>query len=133
MHLQNQFSALATETGQATTDTAAGYGPALDAALRELGYTADQLADADTTDAQDGDYLALAEYYALVRFARSLVVKVNVSVDAPAVRKDRNQAYQGVLKLIELSKADLEDRGYLASSWSMGYLNLDFLEPSEVA
>lgn len=131
-HLQNQFSALATATGQATTDTANGYGPALDQALRQLGYTSDQLADADTTDAQTPDYLALAEYYALVRFWRALVTNVDVAADAPSMRKSFSQIVKHVKELVDAAKADLTERGYLDGSWTMGVINLDLYEPSEV-
>lgn len=130
-HLVNQFSALATLTGQAVTDTAAGYGPAIDQALRQLGYSAAGLAAADVSDADTADYLALAEYFALVRFSRALAINVDIEIDGPRAVAKRSQAFTATKELIAESRKQLQDLGYLGAGFEAGYLTLDFLEPSE--
>jgi len=130
-HLQAQFSVLATETAQATTDTAAGYGSAIDMALRQLGTAQADLATGTVATGDEVDGLQLAEYFALRRFARDLSIRVNISLDAPSASRQEAQAFAHVKALLDELKAELEGRGYLKASWSMGYLNLDFLESAE--
>lgn len=129
-YLQNQFAGLAYVTGQATTDTPAGYGPAIDQALRALGYTSDQLATADVADTSTVDYLALADYYALVRFSRALVVSVDEERQTGSGRRSRENLAGKVTALLEESRKALGDLGYLGATWESGALSLDFLEPS---
>lgn len=133
IYLQNQFSALATVTGQATTDSAAGYGTAIDQALRQLGYSTADLAAADVPDADTPAYLDLAGYYALVRFLGALAVNVDIELDGPRAVKKRSQYFTQVKTLLDVKRKQLEDAGYLGSSYEMGFLSLDFLEPSEIA
>lgn len=129
-YLVHQFAGLATVTGQATTDTAAGYGPALDQALRTLGYSADQLAAADVPDADTTAYLALAEYYALVRFSRALIVSVDEERQTGTGKRSRSNMADKVRALLEESRKALTEMGYLGAAWESGALSMDFLEPS---
>jgi hypothetical protein len=129
-HLQGQFTALATMTGQDTDDSAAGYGPALDAALRQLGYAAGDLATADVPDATTPDYLQLAEYFALVRFSRALAGAVDIELDGPRIVKRRSQTFTQVAALIAETRAQLQAKGYLSGGFEFGRITLDFLEPS---
>lgn len=132
-HLVNEFASFAAVTGQLTTDVPAGYGSSLDQALRQLGYVTADLATADVPDASIGDYLKLAEYFALTRFARSLALAVDVETDVATGKRSRSGLFEKVLKLQALAKTELEDAGYLAGGWQSGYLTLDYLEPSESA
>lgn len=130
--LQNEFSALATETSQVTTDTAAGYGPAIDYALRQTGTAQSELATGTIPTGDEDAGLLLAQYGALRRFSRALAGRVDITLDAPQVSKKRSQAFQQVQTLIAGVKAELEEVGYGESAFSMGSLQLDFLEPAEV-
>lgn len=127
-HLQAQFAALTTETGQVTTDTAAGFGSAIDMALRQLGTAQVSLATGTVATGDEVDGLQLAEYFALRRFARDLAIRVDISLDAPTASRRESQAYAQVKGLLDELKGELESRGFLKATWSLGSLNLDFLE-----
>lgn len=131
-HLQTQFATLATEIGQATTGEAAtGYGPDIDQALRKLGVAEADLAAATVADADVGPYLALAEYYALRRFAGRLATKVDLP-NTFAREGDRRTVFDNVRALLKLAKETVEDYGYsvgVVPSWDVLRLNLDFIEP----
>jgi hypothetical protein len=130
-HLQTEFAAMAAVTGQATDDSAAGYGGALDQALRQLGFAAGDLATADVPDLTTPDYLHLAEYYALARFSRALALSVDVETDVATGKRSRSSLFDKVLKLLDKAGADLVNAGYLVGGgFEVGRMNLDFLEPS---
>lgn len=130
-HLAVQFATLATETGQATGDTSAGFGPAIDQALRKIGGTAEaDMATATVTDANTPAFLALAEYYALVRFARALATRIDTGITA--TEGDREQMFANVRKLIEIAKFEAAGYGYPvdgSSAWTSTSLQLDYIEP----
>lgn len=131
-HLTNEFAALATDTGQATTDTAAGFGPAIDFALRQTGTAQADLAAGTVPGGSEDDGLLLAEYAALRRFARALANRVDISLDAPSASRRESQAFAQVKTLIDAVRKELEESGHLASAWSLGSLNLDLFEPEAV-
>lgn len=130
-YLAVQFATLCTETGQATSDTASGFGPALDNALRRLGGVAEAgLSSATLADEDVPAFLALAEYYALVRFARALATRVDTGITA--VEGNREQLFAHVQKLIALAATDCSAQGYPvdgAQTWSSARLQLDYIEP----
>jgi hypothetical protein len=130
IHLQNQFAPLASVVDQPTTDSAAGYGPALDQALRKLGYTADQLATAVVPDADVLDYLTLAEYYALERYALWFTVAVDEERQFGSGTRRRDNLAGKVTALLTERRAALTELGYIGTVWEGGALVLDFLEPS---
>lgn len=133
-HLAVQFATLATETGQVTTDTSAGFGPAIDQALRKIGGTAEaDLATATVADATVPAFLALAEYYALTRFARALATRVDFGV--PTVEADRPRIFAHIDRLIKLAREECAAQGYPvdgSESWSFARLQLDYIEPEPV-
>ena len=130
-YLAVQFATLATETDQATTDTSAGFGPALDQALRKIGGTAEaDLAAATVADATVPAFLALAEYYALRRFARALATRVDFG--APTVEGDRPRIFQHISRLIVMAREECAAQGYPLDGseiWSYTSLQLDYIEP----
>lgn len=127
-YLQNKFTKLASDTGQATTDTANGYGPALDNALRSLGFSESQLAAPAIADADILDLLSLADYYALKNFAAALAIRVSINLDGDA--KSRQQAFQQTKVLLDMAREDCKEKGLIGSSgWQAGTIMLDFLEP----
>lgn len=109
-HLVNEFGKLATETGQVTTDSLAGYGPAIDRALRRLGVAETDLATAELDDADGPAAFALAEYYALLRFQRALAVRGDI--DGASVIGPRSQVFQQVRDMLADAKLACEALGY---------------------
>lgn len=132
-YLQNSFDVLATETGVATTDTAAGFGSAIDYALRRTGTLhADLATGTIPDDEEDAGYL-FASYAALQRYLRALAIQVDITVDGPDISKKRSQTFAHVKILLDTIKDDLALLGYGEAAFEMGRINLDFLEPEEVA
>lgn len=133
-YLAVQFATLATETGQTTGDTSGGFGPAIDNALRKLGGTAEaDLATASVADANVPAFLALCEYYALVRFARALATRVDTGITA--VEGDREQMFSHVRQLIAMAREECAAQGYPvdgSEAWSYARLQLDYIEPEPV-
>jgi hypothetical protein len=129
-YLHTQFSNLAASVGQAASDGGAtGYGPDIDAALRKLGTSESDLATATVEDSYRESYFALAEYYAARRFWRQLGDRVN--------RRTGNNTFDFSHQL-KTAKAIMDDAasrlaglGYDVSGtgWTVGDLNLDWLEP----
>jgi hypothetical protein len=140
-HLSNEFAALASETGQAVTDSTAGFGPAIDRALRTLGVTEADLAAATVADANVPAFLALCEYHALARIWRSLATRADVS--ARNVMGPRAQVFQHVKDLVTEAANTCASYGYpvgtpiaggagSGGSWQAGSLTLDIIEPWDV-
>ena len=138
-HLSNEFAALASETGQLTTDSTGGFGPAIDRALRTLGVTEANLATATVTDANVPAFLALCEYHALARIWRALATKADVS--ARNVMGPRAQIFQHAKDLMEMAANECAALGYpvgslgatASGSWQTGSLTLDIIEPWDVS
>ena len=133
-HLNRHFSHLAAEINQiARSDTADGYGPDIDRALRALGNAEADIATAAIADASIVAGLALADYFALDRFARQLSTKVDTR--AYATEGNRDRIFDNVIALRELARETVEDAGYSiggaggASAWGLTNLSLDYIEP----
>lgn len=72
-YLHAEMDSLAAAIGQAgSDDTATGYGPDIDNALRQLGTAESALATAEVDDGLREEYFALAEYYTLRRAWRKM-------------------------------------------------------------
>jgi hypothetical protein len=135
-HLANELAKLAAETGQVLTDSAAGFGPAIDRALRTLGVAEASLATTTVDDDDVPAYLALCEYHALARIWRALATRADVS--ARNVMGPRAQVFQHVKDLMEMAANECAALGYpvgslgasaSGGSWNVGSLTLDFIEP----
>lgn len=127
-YLDSQFSALAASVGQdANPDV--GYSPDIDLALRKLGVARADLATATVTDSQEDAVETLAEYYALRRIWRGLGDRVNNS-DGVTSYNFTNQL-ASVKAMLDDAQRRCASLGYdvTGEGWSVGYLNLDFLEP----
>jgi hypothetical protein len=131
VHLHYQFSTLATEIGQAATDeSATGYGPDIDQAYRRLGTAAADLSSATVADADTPAALALAEYYSLARFGRQLALRADVGAGSLSQRLGKQADTLAALTVQAAKKA--AGLGYpvdAAPAWSLGSINLDYLEP----
>lgn len=131
--LTNEFADLATDAGFTSGQITTAYSTATDMALRQLGVAETDLATYDTTQAQVMPYLALLGYYALKRFARLLSVRVAVVLPGPTSAQ-RQQAFAQVNILMAQAESDLVKLGVDLgqSTWQMGRVNLDFLEPGTI-
>lgn len=131
-YLHTQFSALAGSVGQITTDASAlGYGPDVDSALRQLGTAEGDLNTATATDANRDKVFALGEYYAARRFWRLLGDRVNHTMNE--TRFDFTDQRKNVKEMMEDAAKRLAVLGVdvTGDAWSMGYLNLDYIEPED--
>lgn len=130
-YLESQFSGLAAAVGQADSSADnSGYGADIDGALRKLGKTESELETATIEDGGRDAYFALAEYYAARRFWRQLSHLVNHRIG------DSQFDYKGMMANVKMVADDAKTQaislGYdvAGGGWSVGWLNLDFLEPA---
>lgn len=127
-YLDTQFSALAVSIGQ-DSDPLAGFEPDIDLAFRKLGTARADLATATVEDSQEEAVDALAEYYAARRIWRQLGDRVNTSTGVTSY------TFTNQLTNVKAMVDDAQKRctalGYdvTGDSWSIGYLNSDWLEP----
>jgi hypothetical protein len=129
-HLATEFAFLAAETGQVVTDTTAGFGPALDRALRAMGVAETALATATVVDANVPAVYALAEYFALLRFQRALAVRGDI--DGAKAIGPRAQIFQHVRDMLADAVIACQALGYdlrAAAAWEFAHLTLDYIEP----
>lgn len=129
LYLDSQFSELAASVNQTdSSDGATGYGPDIDNALRVLGKTESELADATVEDGQRSAIFALAEYFALRRFLRKLGGRVNFSGGDESYNFTDQRAH--VKAMMEDAKKECAALGYDVSGdgWIVASLNLDWME-----
>jgi hypothetical protein len=128
--LTSEFAELATDAGLSGDQLTTAYSNVVDMALRQLGVAETDLATYSTTQDQVQSFLALLNYYALKRYARLFSMRVAVALPGPTSAQ-RNQAFQQVNALLNAAEADLVKLGVDlgSSTWQMGRVNLDFLEP----
>ena len=133
-YLDTQYSNVSALIGQ-DTDTLTGYGPDIDNALRRLGKLESELVPSVTVeDGTRDSYFALAEYYAALRIWRQLGHLVTIKTDDSTF--DYKHLLTNAKQVLDDVSARCAALGYdvSASGWSMGYLNLDWIEqePAEV-
>jgi len=138
-YLTAEYEAQATDSQMDDTRLAAAYSAVIDSALRKLGIAEAAIATADVGEEDSPAYMALLDYYALRRFARLYATRVNVSVGG-ALSTNRAQAFDQTKKLADEAAALCAALGYPVDAagtnaeMSLGFLNLDFLEPeSEIS
>lgn len=133
-YLSSQFSALAGEVGQtATDDSATGYGPDVDNALRVLGVAEADLAAYAVAEADRTKYFVLLDAFAARRFCNQLAYSINVSL-GPQSESGASTAAQRVCELADAyarSAAELgvPIDGVDADAWQVGTLTADWQEP----
>lgn len=131
-YLQEEYADLATETGWAAGMIATAYSVVIDQSLRQLGYTEAQLASTDVGQSLVVNYLALLDYYALLRYAKFFAIKVDVTIGPRnAVAAKRSQVAAHVNALLAWAETRLRQLGIgPVEQLAMGRMTLDFLEPS---
>ena len=130
-YLDSQFSAFAAEIGQALADDSAlGYGPDIDNALRQLSTTEANLLSTAIDETKRIEYFALAEYYAARRLWRRMAAKADRRLGPASVQ------YQHVLSALKDIMDDAAESaaalGYVVAAeatWTLSRLTLDFIEP----
>lgn len=133
-HLRAQFDVLASEIGQTSNDdSATGFGPDIDAALRRLGTAQADLAAATVTDANAVAFLALCEYFALRRISRKLASYTEWR--AGDVVGKENQVFEQVKAMMAEAAEQCAGLGYPMDgtpAWGVSSFTLDFIEPGVI-
>ncbi len=106
------------------------YGPALDAALRTLGYSESELESADVADGDVPAFLALLDYYLLKLFLPRLAPAVDIAEGQGAIDKKRSQMVREARNLMLDAKAEARSYGYLAGDVQLGSITTNWIEPS---
>lgn len=131
-YLHAQFSGLAAAIGQTDVDdSATGYGPDVDEALRELGKSESELGTATVKEGQRKAAFALASYFAARRFWRRLGDRVNHTMGE--TKFDFADQRKSAKEMMEDAAAECASLGYaVRDEWSSGWLNLDWSEPNAI-
>jgi len=132
-YLSNEYAELATDAKFTTQQTSTAYSTALDMALRFLGYQESDLATADV-QAPILSYIALMNYFTLKRFSRLLSIRFDVEITG-ALKASRSQAFAQVEKLLIDAEMECINLGFQVggiSSFQMGRITLDFMEPDSL-
>lgn len=131
-YLHSRFSRFATEIEQAATDdSATGYGPDIDDALRDLDTDESDLATATVEDSSRRSYFTLLEYYAARRMWMQMSANADSRLDPMSVN------YGNVLRSLEAIQKDAAKRldalglSPMAEGIGLVRLGLDFIEPKE--
>lgn len=138
-YLDSQFANLASEIVQAATDdSATGYGPDIDAALRRMDVAEADLAAATVEDVDRVEFYALCDFTCLSRMARRLATRVDSGALVP--EGDRQKVFENVKALLDAAAATIEAYGYTAgtdtggdsggaAAWGYLDVNTDWVEP----
>lgn len=114
-------------------DSALGYAPAIDEALRSFDVADDDLATTTIADADTAGYRAALRYYALDLIEWNLLTMVDGQVDAPLT----NLKWSQVLKSVATKKAqalsDMTREGIGPANVSWVRWQFDYLEVDELA
>jgi hypothetical protein len=132
-YLTEEYRDLADEAGFTSDQTTSAYSVATDMALRQLSYAEADLATADVPQTNILKYIALLNYYALNRFSKLFVKEVDFSAGSGAINTKDSQVFAQLQQLQAIAAQELASYGIdvgSASTYRMGRINLDFLEPS---
>ena len=134
-YLTTEYQEMAADSQLDPAALASAYASVIDTSLRKLGYAESALATADVPGEDMEAYCALLDYYALRRFVRAYAPRTNVSVGS-SMNVQRAQAFEQAKRLADEAAALCAALGYpvdaagTTASMTLGFLNLDFLEPS---
>lgn len=135
-YLTEEYRELAADAKFDSGQTTSAYNTAIDMSLRQLGIAEEDLSAYDVAQSDTLKYLALLNYYALVRFARLLSIRFDVKAGQGAIEASRSQAFAAIQQLKDEAAAELATFGIIVGAeaaggfYQIGRLNLDFLEPS---
>ena len=114
VYLADELASLTAEAKQTPADAPPGFGPAIDKALRMLGYAESALPIALVADSEVPAYLALSKYHALVRIWATIATRADVQ--ARNVMGPRAQVFQHVRDLVNLAAAECASYGYVVGT-----------------
>lgn len=129
-YIAGQYAPLVTAAAVPATDTIDGYGPALDAVMRQLGLaTVDNDFNPAIPDGQEGDALLLTRYYTLAWILQGLAMQVDVATADQ--REAASQRFNQVQTLLLQAEAQVPATYAVEpGDFAFGRLQLDILEPS---
>jgi hypothetical protein len=128
-YLENAYQDLATEAGIDHTTQTLAYQTAIDQALRQLGFVETDLPTAVATDPQTMAYIALLDYFVLLRYLRIFTPRVDVKI-VRMLESNRSQILGHIHTLLDEAQARCVQLG-VSPTRSMVPVryDLDFLEP----
>ena len=129
-YLENEYADLATEAGIDHTTQTLAYTTVIDQALRALGFVESALPTAVASDPQTPGYIALLDYFVLVRYLRLFTPRVDVKV-VRTLEATRSQILGHIHTLLDEAQARCSQLG-VSPTKSMVPVryDLDFLEPT---
>jgi hypothetical protein len=128
-----KFTKLATVAQCDTGDSRAGFGSAIDSALREMGTDEGDLATAEVAASDVPAFLALCDYYALKMlkvYLASDAVDYSVTANDGTVNEKRSQTITAVNALLADAKEEVRRLGYLDSDFEIVSFNTNWIEPT---
>ncbi|MBN9393439.1 MAG: hypothetical protein J0I20_35740 [Chloroflexi bacterium] len=132
-YLQMEFSQQLDDTGMADDDSPEGFESAINAALREVGFTRSQFLTAVVADEDEGAFEAFLEYFALKRFSKYVAQNFDVSTGGDSVRLQ--QIFANIKSLLADATTAAQVYGlggsYSSSAYSWQELDLGFLAKNE--
>ena len=125
----SKFSRLVSQVGMTLADDDANIGPAIDSALRELGFDESELPAAQIDSDEVPAYLALVDYYVLDLLSYG-VLQADIKIGEND--KKRSQILPLILKQKAEALKEVKKYGYLAADFALGGISLNYLEPESV-
>lgn len=135
-YLLEEFQELAVDAKFTSQQITNAYNTAIDNSLRKLSFAETDLATADVAQADVQKYIKLLEFFALKRFSRLLSLRFDAKAGNGAVDATRSQAFAHVERLLDDTRGELAQLGIIiggSNFFEMGRVQLDFLEPSNLA
>lgn len=128
-YLTNTYSELATEANWSASTKLFAYSLAIDQSLRSLGFNEDSLPTAQVADEDVIAYLALLDYFALLRYSTAFSTRSDVNVSG-AISASQSQVFSHVRSMLAKAEDRLTGLGLsTVEQVTTGRFNLDFLEP----
>jgi hypothetical protein len=131
-YLTNTYAELAVEANWSESAKLVAYTLAIDQSLRMLSFNESELAAADVLGTEIVPYLALLDYFALLRYSTAFAVRADVSVSG-AISASQSQVFNHVRSMLSKAEDRLSGLGLsTVEQVTTGRFNLDFLEPDLV-
>ena len=132
-YLQSEYLELATEAKFTDVQIIGAYNNAIDMSMRYLGVAETDLQTTDVSQTSVLVYIALMNYFALLRIQRIFSLRFDVIV-AGAINAKRSQLFAQMKELLADAEQQCANLGVPIGSgaFSLGRVELDYLEPGKV-
>ena len=132
-YLTTEYLQLVTEAKLTDIQTVTAYNTAIDMSMRYLGVAETDLQTTDIAQNTVLVYIALMNYFALLRIQRIFSLRFDVVV-AGAINAKRSQLFDHLKQLLQDAADQCNDLGIPIGSggFSLGRVELDYLEPGKV-